>query len=87
TWNGKQDALGFTAENVSNKAVDLDVINDTLYPTVALLDSLVNAKQNTLVSGTNIKTINSTSLLGSGDIVISGGSGNVGEATLSFGST
>ena len=30
-----------------------------------------NAKQNALVSGTNIKTINSTSLLGSGDITIS----------------
>jgi hypothetical protein len=30
-----------------------------------------NAKQNALVSGTNIKTINSTSLLGSGDIAIS----------------
>ena len=29
-----------------------------------------NSKQATLVSGTNIKTINSTSLLGSGDIVI-----------------
>lgn len=32
-----------------------------------------NGKQATLVSGTNIKTINSTSLLGSGDITISGG--------------
>lgn len=31
-----------------------------------------NAKQAALVSGTNIKTINSTSLLGSGDISISG---------------
>lgn len=30
-------------------------------------------KQDALVSGTNIKTINSTSLLGSGNIVISGG--------------
>jgi hypothetical protein len=30
-------------------------------------------KQATLVSGTNIKTVNSNSLLGSGDIVISGG--------------
>lgn len=30
------------------------------------------ARQDVLVSGTNIKTINSTSLLGSGDIVISG---------------
>ena len=32
-----------------------------------------NAKQPLLVSGTNIKTINGTSLLGSGNIVISGG--------------
>lgn len=35
-----------------------------------------NSKQDTLVSGTNIKTINSQSLLGSGDITISGGSEN-----------
>ena len=34
--------------------------------------TLVNAKQDTLVSGTNIKTINSQSLLGSGNISISG---------------
>ena len=33
-------------------------------------------KQNTLVSGTNIKTINNQSLLGSGNISISGGSGS-----------
>lgn len=33
---------------------------------------LAASKQDTLVSGTNIKTINSTSLLGSGDIIISG---------------
>lgn len=32
-------------------------------------------KQATLVSGTNIKTVNGTTLLGSGDLVISGGSG------------
>ena len=35
--------------------------------------STFNSKQPTLVSGTNIKTINSTSLLGSGDIAISSG--------------
>lgn len=34
------------------------------------LQSELNAKQDTLVSGTNIKTINSTSLLGSGNINI-----------------
>ena len=33
----------------------------------------LSSKQDTLVSGTNIKTINSQSLLGSGDITISGG--------------
>jgi len=38
------------------------------------LQTALNAKQATLVSGTNIKTINSTSLLGSGDITISGAS-------------
>ena len=36
--------------------------------------SALSGKQDTLVSGTNIKTINSTPLLGSGDITISGGS-------------
>ena len=35
----------------------------------------INTKQATLVSGTNIKTINGESLLGSSNIVISGGSG------------
>lgn len=36
-------------------------------------DQDLSGKQDVLVSGTNIKTINSTSILGSGDIVISGG--------------
>lgn len=34
--------------------------------------STVSGKQDTLVSGTNIKTINGQSILGSGDITISG---------------
>lgn len=37
------------------------------------LQSALDAKQATLVSGTNIKTINNESLLGSGNIAISGG--------------
>lgn len=32
--NNKQDSLGFTPENVANKAVDFSVVNDTLYPSV-----------------------------------------------------
>lgn len=45
--------------------------NDSNYITSSELGS----KQDTLVSGTNIKTINNQSLLGSGNITISGGSG------------
>ena len=38
-------------------------------------------KQDKLVSGTNIKTINGESILGSGDIIIEGGSGTVEKTT------
>lgn len=52
TWNGKQDALGFTpAANNHN--------HDGVYSPV-------------LVSGTNIKTVNNNSLLGSGNISVYG---------------
>ena len=40
-------------------------------------------KQDILVSGTNIKTINNTSLLGSGNIDIAGGSVSVDDVTIS----
>ena len=39
------------------------------------LQSELDDKQDTLVSGTNIKTINGASVLGSGDLAISGGGG------------
>lgn len=56
-------------------------LTDVLYAPA----SLSTSKQDTLVSGTNIKTINSTSLLGSGDIVISGAvsDGDKGDITVS----
>ena len=41
------------------------------------LIELDSEKQEVLVSGTNIKTINGASVLGSGDIVITGGSGDM----------
>ena len=41
----------------------------------------IASKQDVLISGTNIKTINSNSLLGSGDLVISGGVSSVGLTT------
>jgi hypothetical protein len=51
------------------------------------LNSALGAKQDTLVSGTNIKTVNSQSILGSGNIAISGGAvdsvaGKTGDVTL-----
>lgn len=36
-------------------------------------NNTLSTKQDTLVSGTNIKTINGTTLLGSGDLTITGG--------------
>lgn len=49
--------------NVDNTA-DLDK------PVSTATQTALNAKQDTLVSSTNIKTINSTSLLGSGDVAV-----------------
>ena len=45
------------------------------------LDTALSGKQATLVSGTNIKTINGVSVLGSGDIIVSGGIGGSTGAT------
>jgi len=45
------------------------------------LNTALNGKQATLVSGTNIKTVGGTSLLGSGDIAV-GGSGTVTSVGL-----
>lgn len=47
---------------------------------VGQIYALDSQKQNTLISGTNIKTINGESLVGSGNIEITAGAGEVGEA-------
>jgi len=39
--------------------------------------SVIDGKQETLVSATNIKTINGSSVLGSGNLVVGGGSGDM----------
>ena len=57
--------------------VDFTKLKDTHNSNAALDDTLAG-KQATLVSGTNIKTINNTSLLGSGNINISSLGSNVG---------
>lgn len=67
--------LGITAT-----ATELNVLDGITADTTELnyvdgvtsnIQTQLNAKQATLVSGTNIKTVNGTSLLGSGDITVS----------------
>ena len=48
--------------------------HDDRYYTESEVDTALSGKQATLVSGTNIKTVNNESILGSGNITIQGGS-------------
>ncbi len=63
--------------NVSHSHAEADVTN--------LVTDLGN-KQATLVSATNIKTINSASILGSGNLVVSGVT-NIKQTEIDFGTT
>lgn len=65
-----------TTKNPSSGVVDLG--------TVITSHQDISGKQDKLVSGTNIKTINGTSILGSGNIEISGGSGTNKFYTTDF---
>lgn len=49
---------------------NVDNTSDANKPISTATQTALNLKQNSLVSGTNIKTINSNTLLGSGDLVI-----------------
>ena len=72
-------ASGITEQNITNWNNKLDSSDLEPYYTSAQTDTAISnatsGKQDTLVSGTNIKTINNQSLLGSGNIQIQGGSG------------
>jgi len=90
----KQDLLGFTPVNTNDSRLSdartPTAHNQAISTVTALPDSLNNkntrseittllgTKQNTLISGTNIKTINGNTLLGSGDMVVGGGSSPTG---------
>jgi hypothetical protein len=71
---------------------DAQILNKPTIPstaglaTTSYVDSQDATKQATLVSGTNIKTINGSSVLGSGDLVVSGGGGGGIHAQLNSGS-
>ena len=72
--SGKLDTTGTAAKATA------DASGNTITSTYATKTEL-NTKQATLVSGTNIKTVNSTSLLGSGNISIP--TGNVSSSQVS----
>ena len=67
--DGKYVNVGFEAGASTNVSVTVPKEGGKVVVADALQAQL-NGKQNTLVSGTSIKTINSTSLLGSGNIAI-----------------
>lgn len=71
----KQATIWYTPENVANKSTSTSLwTSDTLYPSQNAVKSYVDTwlwtKQATLVSWTNIKTINGSSILWSWDLVV-----------------
>ena len=90
-WNAKSDFSG-DYNDLTNKPTNVSSFNNdagyltehqslSAYSTTVEMDNAIDAavsgKQDTLISGTNIKTINSQSILGNGDLVIQGGNDTV----------
>ena len=73
--------------NITSNMGDIRKYSIVDYATNTALASALRAKQDTLVSGETIKTINGTSILGSGDITISGGSSDGAYAEVSHGTS
>ena len=78
------DGSDATVDIVTNTNGWNSTTSDTKVPSEKLVKNSLDNKQATLVSGTNIKTINNQSLLGSGNITIQGGSGGSVIGTGSF---
>ena len=73
-----------TAVNLNTAKISFDSVNSTRLANTSGTntgDQDLTGKQDLLVSATNIKTINGTTLLGSGNLVISGG-GITGSGTI-----
>ena len=66
---------------ISSALNDLNDRENSSERNIEALNTLVNTKQEALVSGSNIKTINGNSILGSGDLVIEGG-GSGGDTNV-----
>ena len=75
------DALVVKDPNTFYVITDAEGGDLSNYYTKTEVDSALSGKQDTLVSGTNIKTINNESILGSGNIDIQGGGKAVSAGT------
>lgn len=89
TFYDHDGRISTLADNLGVVSGKLDVVEgnvDQCFADMATMGndliSRINAKQDTLVSGTNIKTINNQSLLGSGNIDIQGGGGTTDYTDL-----
>lgn len=82
--NVKVDLTGYATERWVKQqgyVTDSDV-NDYVGNEIGQLEEIINTKQNKLVSGTNIKTINGNDILGEGDITIEGGGDSYTKAEI-----
>ena len=81
-----------TVQTITTKTVDISIpaaptvdqtynASSTNAQSGTAVAGALTTKQDTLISGTNIKTINNESILGSGNITISGGGGTWGSIT------
>ena len=76
------DAAYVQARQITYSTADFpDSAGATTLANAAITSAVGSTVQAQLVSGTNIKTVNSQSLLGSGNITISGGSGTLDSST------
>jgi hypothetical protein len=73
-----------SAAAAAQSAIDAATFDPSSYYIKSETDTLLSAKQATLVSGTNIKTVGGASLLGSGDIAISSGSVVIDNKTAAY---
>lgn len=73
----KFNALATKDDNTIYFVTEVDGSRVLYLGNVLISEGLLDGKQNTLVSGANLKTINGVSLLGSGDLPIGGGAPEV----------
>ncbi len=74
--SGLSLVVGTAVVNTDSVLVAIGKLQKQITDLAASVTTGLAGKQATLVSGTNIKSINGTSLLGSGDLTVSGGGGS-----------